>query len=130
MARAVAERFFQLLKRERIRRRTSLTREAARQDVFDYIGMFYNPKRKHTNNGMLAPVDFETRQQKLNEAGVQETRGTTKPCHAIPLRPFKWRFAATDAGHPSDSGGISDSDHSFVTFMHLQKRQRIIAAGP
>jgi len=67
---AVAESFFQLLKRERIRRRTYLTREAARQDVFDYIEMFYNPKRKHTNNGMLSPVDFETRQQKLNEAGV------------------------------------------------------------
>lgn len=67
---AVAESFFQLLKRERIRRRTYLTREAARQDVFEYIEMFYNPKRKHTNNGMLSPVDFETRQQKLNEAGV------------------------------------------------------------
>jgi putative transposase len=67
---AVAESFFQLLKRERIRRRTYMTREAARQDVFDYIEMFYNPKRKHTNNGMLSPVDFEARQQKLNEAGV------------------------------------------------------------
>ena len=67
---AVAESFFQLLKRERIRRRTYLTREAARQDVFEYIAMFYNAKRKHTNNGMLSPVDFEIRQQKLNEAGV------------------------------------------------------------
>jgi putative transposase len=67
---AVAESFFQLLKRERIRRRTYLTREAARQDVFEYIAMFYNPKRKHTNNGMLSPVDFETKQQKLNKAGV------------------------------------------------------------
>jgi putative transposase len=67
---AVAESFFQLLKRERIRRRTYLTREAASQDVFEYIEMFYNPKRKHTNNGMLSPVDFETRQQKLNEASV------------------------------------------------------------
>ena len=76
---AVAESFFQLLKRERIRRRTYLTREAARQDMFDYIEMFYNPKRKHTNNGMLSPVDFETRQQKLNEAGVWETRGTSDP---------------------------------------------------
>ena len=65
-----AESFFQLLKRERIRRRTYLTREAARQDVFDYIEMFYNPKRKHTNNGMLSPVEFETRQQKLNQAVV------------------------------------------------------------
>ena len=66
---AVAESFFQLLKRERIRRRTYPTREAARQDVFEYIEMFYNPKRKHTNNGMLSPVAFEARQQKLNEAG-------------------------------------------------------------
>ena len=66
----VAESFFQLLKRERIRRRTYPTRDAARQDVFEYIEMFYNPKRKHTNNGMLSPVDFEARQRKLNEAGV------------------------------------------------------------
>jgi putative transposase len=67
---AVAESFFQLLKRERIRRRTYQTREEGRQDVFEYIEMFYNPKRKHTNNGMLSPVDFEARQQTLNEAGV------------------------------------------------------------
>ena len=67
---AVAESFFQLLKRERIRRRTYLTRDAARQDVFDYIEMFYNPTRKHTNNGMLSPVDYEMKQKKMNEAGV------------------------------------------------------------
>lgn len=67
---AVAESFFQLLKRERIRRRTYPTRDDARRDVFDYIELFYNPKRKHTNNGMLSPVDFETRQPNLNKAGV------------------------------------------------------------
>ena len=66
----MAESFFQLLKRERIRRRIYPTRDAARQDVFDYIEMFYNPSRKHTNNGMLSPVDFEIRQHKLSEAGV------------------------------------------------------------
>ncbi|WP_300519031.1 IS3 family transposase [Aliiroseovarius sp.] len=67
---AVAESFFQLLKRERIRRHTYPTRDEARRDVFDYIEMFYNPKRKHTNNGMLSPVDFEIRQRKSNQAGV------------------------------------------------------------
>jgi len=67
---AVAESFFHLLKRERIRRRTYLTRDAARQDVFDYIEMFYNPTRKHTNNGMLSPVNYEIKQRKMNEAGV------------------------------------------------------------
>ena len=56
---AVAESFFQLLKRERIRRKTYLTREDARQDVFDYIEMFYNPKRRHSYANRLSPVEFE-----------------------------------------------------------------------
>ncbi len=67
---AVAESFFQLLKRERIRRRTYLIRDAARQHMFDYIEMFYNTKRKHSNNGMLSPVDYEMKQLKMNEASV------------------------------------------------------------
>lgn len=66
---AVAESFFQLLKRERIRRKTYATRKDARQDVFDYIEFFYNPKRKHGNNGMLSPIDFED-QQKEKLQGV------------------------------------------------------------
>ena len=66
---AVAESFFNLLKRERIRRRTYKTREEARRDVFDYIEMFYNPKRKHARNGMLSPVEFE-KQQNVNREGV------------------------------------------------------------
>jgi len=61
---AVAESFFNLLKRERIRRRTYKSRAEARQDVFEYIEMFYNPRRKHTKNGMLSPVAFE-RQHKV-----------------------------------------------------------------
>jgi putative transposase len=66
---AVAESFFHLLKRERIRRRTYTTRKEARQDVFDYIEMFYNSKRKHGNNGLLSPIDFE-QQTKMKSQGV------------------------------------------------------------
>ena len=66
---AVAESFFNLLKRERIRRRTYKTRTEARQDVFDYIEMLYNPKRKHERNGMLSPIEFE-RQQTMNPEGI------------------------------------------------------------
>ncbi|MBB6511152.1 putative transposase [Rhizobium soli] len=61
---AVVESFFNLLKRERIRRRVYRSRDEARQDVFDYIEMFYNAKRKHVRNGMLSPVEFE-KQQKI-----------------------------------------------------------------
>ena len=56
---AVAESFFQLLKRERIKRRIYSNREAARMDVFNYIEMFYNPKRQHGSNGGLSPVEYE-----------------------------------------------------------------------
>ncbi len=56
---AVAESFFQLLKRERIQRRTHSTREAARQDVSDYIEMFYNPVRRHSHNNGISTAQFE-----------------------------------------------------------------------
>lgn len=58
---AVAESFFQLLKRERIRRRIYATRNEAIGDVFEYIEMFYNPKRQHGYNDGLSPVEFERR---------------------------------------------------------------------
>lgn len=58
---AVAESFFQLLKRERIKRRIYSTREAARVDIFDYIEMFYNPIRRHGSNDMVSPVEYEKR---------------------------------------------------------------------
>ncbi|MEO0956741.1 MAG: IS3 family transposase [Pseudomonadota bacterium] len=56
---AVAESFFASLKTERIRRKIYKTRQEARQDVFDYIELFYNPKRRHAKNGMLSPAEFE-----------------------------------------------------------------------
>ena len=63
---AVAESFFQLLKRERIKRKIYATRDAARSDIFDYIEMFYNTKRQHGSNNGLSPVDYE--RQYLKEA--------------------------------------------------------------
>ncbi len=49
----VAESFFQLLKRERIKRKVYSTREQAKLDVFNYIEMFDNTKRRHGFNGGL-----------------------------------------------------------------------------
>lgn len=56
---AVAESFFQLLKRERVKRKIYSTREEARSDIFEYIEMFYNVKRRHGFNGQRSPVDYE-----------------------------------------------------------------------
>jgi putative transposase len=66
---AVAESFFNLLKRERIRRKVYRTRAEARHDVFDSIAMFCNPTRKHARKGMLSPGEFE-RQHKTQSEGV------------------------------------------------------------
>ncbi|MFT5351519.1 MAG: putative transposase [Gammaproteobacteria bacterium] len=60
---ALAESFFQLLKRERIRRQTYVTRDAARSDVFDYIEVFYSNNRRHSANNQLSPVKDEERYQ-------------------------------------------------------------------
>ncbi len=58
---AVAESFFQLLKRERIRRKTYFDRDEARRDIFDYIEMFYNPRRRHGYTNDVSPIEYEKR---------------------------------------------------------------------
>ncbi|WP_139364196.1 IS3 family transposase, partial [Vibrio parahaemolyticus] len=35
------------------------TREEARMDIFEYIEMFYNIKRRHGSNNQLSPVKYE-----------------------------------------------------------------------
>jgi putative transposase len=64
---AVAESFFQLLKRERVKRRIYSTRQDARADIFDYIEMFYNVRRRHGANNQLSPVDYEQHHEKRLE---------------------------------------------------------------
>ena len=56
---AVAESFFAQLKSERIKRKIYRTRADARSDIFNYIELYYNPKRRHGNNGGLSPVEYE-----------------------------------------------------------------------
>lgn len=71
---AVVESLFNLLKRERIRRKKYKTREEARQDVSDYIEFFNNPQRRHVRNALLSPITFE-QQQKMKLKGGQVNRG-------------------------------------------------------
>ncbi|MGX1019746.1 transposase InsO family protein [Pseudomonas sp. Y3 TE3536] len=52
---------FQLLKRERIRRKIYGTRDKARCNIFDYIEMLYNPQRRHSSAMQLSPVEYEKR---------------------------------------------------------------------
>ena len=56
---AVAESFFATLKKELIHRRSWPTREELRREVFDYIEIFYNARRRHSTLGMRSPVQYE-----------------------------------------------------------------------
>ena len=62
---AVAESFFQLLKRERIKKKIYVSRTEARSDIFEYIEMFYNSKPRHGSNGQCSPLDYEKAHQQM-----------------------------------------------------------------
>jgi len=56
---AVAERFFGSLKREWTSHRDYETRQEARDDIIEYIEMFYNSNRKHSYLGYVSPNEYE-----------------------------------------------------------------------
>jgi putative transposase len=58
---AVVESFFGVLKRERVNRVRYQTRDEAQADLFEYIEVFYNRKRRHGYLGNVSPADFEER---------------------------------------------------------------------
>ena len=58
---AVVESFFANLKKEKMRRTKYKTRADARHTMFNYIEMFYNPRRRHTNNDRVPPTVYEQR---------------------------------------------------------------------
>mgnify|MGYP003350289191 CR=1 FL=1 len=65
----ISRSFFSSLKNELVHHLDYHTRDQARTEIFEYIEMFYNPKRKNVRNGMLSPVDFE-RQREMTAEGV------------------------------------------------------------
>ena len=58
---AAAESFFSSLKKEKIRKKTYKTRDEARREIFEYIEIFNNRKRRHKHIGNVSPVDFENK---------------------------------------------------------------------
>jgi len=58
---AVAESFFATLKKELVHGRTWPTKAELRTEVFEYIEVFFNRRRRHSTLGMLSPADYENR---------------------------------------------------------------------
>jgi len=57
---AVVESFFKTAKTELLNDGRFQTREQAKAELFDYIEVFYNRKRKHSTLGYQSPVQFES----------------------------------------------------------------------
>jgi putative transposase len=57
---AVAESFFATIKKELIHRRSWPEKSELRTEVFEYIEVFFNRRRRHSTLGHLSPVEFET----------------------------------------------------------------------
>ena len=57
---AVAETFFKTLKAELCGEGASRTRKSVRKEVFEFIEIFYNPRRSHSNIGYITPVENES----------------------------------------------------------------------
>lgn len=55
---AVAERFFQRLKSEWIKKKNYAMQEGARSDIFDCIEIFYNSKRQHGSSKQMPPTEY------------------------------------------------------------------------
>lgn len=56
---AVMESFFHTLKVERALSKDYLTQKEAQKDLFEYIEIFYNQKRRHSSLGYVSPAEFE-----------------------------------------------------------------------
>jgi putative transposase len=56
---AVAESFFATLKKELIHGRSWPTKSELRTEVFEYIEIFFNRRRRHSTLGFLSPSEFE-----------------------------------------------------------------------
>jgi putative transposase len=57
---AVAESFFATLKKELVHGRSWPSKAELRTEVFEYIEVFYNRRRRHSTLGFLSPAQFET----------------------------------------------------------------------
>jgi putative transposase len=58
---ACVESFFGTLKRELIHHCQYRTREEARQEIFEYLDVFYHRPRRHSTLGYQSPAEFEAR---------------------------------------------------------------------
>src|SRR5678810_918217 len=87
---AVMESFFSTVKSELADRFDSCGE--AKRELFDYIEVFYNQRRRHSTLGQISPAAFERR---ANEEGVDAMENRTE--RGFPPRPHPSLFLQKEA---------------------------------
>lgn len=72
--------FFQLLKRDRIKKKICRAREEARSDIFDYIDMFYNSQCRHGASDLMP-----ARNMKITIINGSEVSGLSVAIHTMQM---------------------------------------------
>ncbi len=62
---APSESFFHTLKTELTQHRRYQTRQEAKQEIFEYIEVFYNRQRRHSTIGYQTPLGYEKENRKV-----------------------------------------------------------------
>jgi putative transposase len=71
---AIAESFFATLKKELIHGRSWPTKAELRTEIFEYIEVFFNRRRRHSTLGMLSPANYENSTLSDPGAGLAASR--------------------------------------------------------
>ena len=70
----------------------------AKMEVFDYIEVFYNQRRRHSTLGQISPAAFERR---AFEEGVDAMENRTD--RGFPPRPHPSMFSRTEERRPTQT---------------------------
>ena len=93
---AAAESFFSTLKYELGERFDSCGE--AKRELFEYIEVFYNQRRRHSTIGQVSPAAYERR---AYEEGMDAMENRTE--RGFPPRPHPSVFSKTEEGRPTQT---------------------------
>jgi transposase InsO family protein len=93
---AVMESFFSTVKTELADRFDSCGE--AKMELFDYIEVFYNQRRRHSTIGQISPAAYERR---AREEGMDAMEN--RPERGFPPRPHPSAFSETEEGRPTQT---------------------------
>ena len=108
---AVMESFFSTVKSELANRFDSYG--DAKMELFDYIEVFYNQRRRHSTLGQISPAAFERRANEEGMDPMENRQGTRFPTGSTPVVVFNEK--RTDNGRTINSTKPStESDHGHL----------------